>query len=204
MYRLADISTVWVYGDIYEYEAPWLGVGQQATMTLAYAPGITYRGRVIYIYPYLKQKTRTLEVRMEFRNGQNFQLKPGMWADVNLRPGVAKDALVIPVDAVLQTGKRNVAILALGNGHFLPREIKLGVQAGNYFEVLSGLQEGDRVVDSAEFLINSESALQSAFNKMTWQPESAGVQPTPSPGGGVGQEGMNMPAPQPPAASEHE
>jgi RND family efflux transporter MFP subunit len=204
MYRLADISTVWVYGDIYEYESPWLGVGQQATMTLAYAPGVTYRGRVIYVYPYLKQKTRTLEIRMEFRNGRNFQLKPGMWADVNLRPGVAKDALVIPVDAVLQTGKRNVAILALGNGHFLPREIKLGVQAGNYFEVLSGLQEGDRVVDSAEFLINSESALQSAFNKMTWQPESAGVQPTPSPGGGVGQGGMKMPAPQPPAASEQE
>ncbi|HLK80772.1 MAG TPA: efflux RND transporter periplasmic adaptor subunit [Xanthobacteraceae bacterium] len=199
MYRLADISRVWVYGDIYEYEAPWLELGQQATMTLAYAPGVTYHGRVIYVYPYLKEKTRTLEVRMEFRNDRSFDLKPGMWADVNLKPGVAQDALVIPVEAVLQTGKRNVAILALGNGHFLPREIKLGAQAGDYFEVLSGLQEGDRVVNSAEFLINSESALQSALNKMTWQPESAGAAPVPSPGTTAGHKGTEMPGMEMPA-----
>jgi RND family efflux transporter MFP subunit len=203
MYQLGDISKVWVYGDIYEYEAPWLGAGQQATMTLAYAPGVTYRGRVIYVYPYLKEKTRTLEVRMEFPNGRNFELKPGMWTDVNIKPEVARDAVVIPIEAVLQTGKRNVAILALGDGHFLPREIKLGAQAGNYFEVLSGLQEGDRVVDSAEFLINSESALESAFNKMTGQPESAGAQSTPS-AGGTEPEGMTMPAPQGSAGKQPE
>ena len=114
---------------------------------------------MIYVYPYLKEKTRTLEVRMEFRNGRGFELKPGMWADVNLKPTVANQALVIPVEAVLRSGKRDVAILALGGGHFLPRDIKLGAQAGNYFQVLSGLKEGDRVVDSAEFLINSETAL---------------------------------------------
>ena len=203
MYQLADISKVWVYADIYEYETPWLGVGQEATMVLAYAPGVRYRGRVIYVYPYLKEKTRTLEVRMEFPNGRNFELKPGMWADVNLKPEVARDAVVIPIEAVLQTGKRNVAILALGDGHFRPREIKLGAQAGNYFEVLSGLQEGDRVVDSAEFLINSESALESAFNKMTWQPESAGTQATPS-AGGTERKGMTMPAPQGSAGKEPE
>ena len=194
MYRLADISRVWVHADIYEYEAPWLSLGQDATMTLAYEPSTTFRGRVIFIYPYLKEKTRTLQVRMEFRNGHGLELKPGMWTDVNLRPVVATEALVIPVEAVLQTGKRNFAILALGNGHFAPREIKLGVQAGDYFQVLSGVSQGDQVVDSAEFLINSESGLQSAFNKMTWQPQSVGGTPAPSPSAAKSHESMNMPA----------
>lgn len=193
MYRVADISRIWVYADIYEYEAPWLSLGQAATMTLSYSPGVTYKGRVIYVYPYLKEKTRTLEVRMEFRNGRNFELKPGMWANVNVAPLVAHQTLVIPVEAVLQSGKRNVAILALGGGHFLPREIELGAQAGNYFEVLSGLKEGDPVVNSAEFLINSESSLQSAINKMTQQPEPTVAASPPAPGA-AGHGGMNMPA----------
>lgn len=195
MYRVADISRIWVYADIYEYEAPWLNLGQEATMTLSYSPGASYHGRVIYVYPYLKEKTRTLEVRMEFRNGRSFELKPGMWANVNVNPPVAKNALVIPVEAVLRTGKRDVAILALGGGHFAPREIELGAQAGDYFEVLSGLNEGDRVVNSAEFLINSESSLQSALNKMTWQP--AGATPAPSPGSAAEHGGMAMPGSQP-------
>lgn len=169
MYRLADISRVWVYADIYEYEAAWLRPGQEATMTLSYEPGSVYRGRVLYIYPYLKEMTRTLQVRMEFRNGTRLQLKPGMWANVNLKPPVARDALVVPLEAVIQTGKKNYIIVALGNGRFAPREISLGVQAGDSFEVLAGLREGERVVTSAEFLLDSESALQSAFNKMTPQ-----------------------------------
>jgi membrane fusion protein, copper/silver efflux system len=167
MYRLADISTVWVYADVYEYEAPWLRLGQEAIMTLSYDPGAKYRGRAIYIYPYLKTKTRTLEVRMEFRNGPHFELKPGMWANVYLKPEVAREALVVPVEAVIRTGKKDIVILALGGGRFLSRQVQLGAQAGNDFEVLSGLNAGDRIVDSAEFLINSESSLQSAFNKMT-------------------------------------
>ena len=177
MYRIADISRIWVYADIYEYEAPWLSLGQEAMMKLSYAPGVTYRGRVVYVYPYLKRKTRTLEVRMEFRNRGNFDLKPGMWANVDIKSPVVKKALVIPVAAVLRTGKRDLAILALGGGHFVPREIKLGAQAGNYFEVLRGLKEGERVVNSAEFLINSESSLESAFNKMTWHPADASHAP---------------------------
>jgi Cu(I)/Ag(I) efflux system membrane fusion protein len=168
MYQLANISQVWVYADVYEYEAPWLHLGQRASMTLAYAPGAIYQGRVIYIYPYLKQQTRTLQVRMQFRNGPHFELKPGMWANVNLKPDVSRTALVVPVDAVIQTGKQNYVIVALGGGRFLPRQVSLGVQAGNDYEVLGGLRAGDRIVDSAEFLINSESSLQSAFGKMTW------------------------------------
>ena len=186
MYRVADISKVWVYADIYEYEAPWVRLGQAASMTLSYQPGRSFAGEVIYVYPYLKQKTRTLEVRMEFRDGPHFELKPGMWANVNLRPDVTRKGLVVPVEAVIQTGKKNFVILALGNGHFLPRRIDLGAQAGDYFEVLSGLKAGDRIVDSAEFLINSESSLQSAFNKMTPNQEEnsgseAGASATPMP-----------------------
>ena len=179
MYRMADISKIWVYADIYEYEAPWVSTGQPATMTLSYNPGHTFTGRVIYVYPYLKKKTRTLEVRMEIENGPNFPLKPGMWANVEIESSPIKNVLVIPVGAVLRTGKRDVAILALGGGHFLSRRIRLGIQAGNYFEVLNGLEEGDRVVSSAEFLINSESSLESTLNKMTMpmKMQSGGTNP---------------------------
>ncbi len=203
IYRLANIAEVWVYADVYEYEAPWLHLGQAAVMTLAYTPGATYRGSVIYIYPYLKQQTRTLEVRMEFRNGPNFELKPGMWANVNLKPDVSRGALVVPVDAVIQTGKQNFVIVALGGGRFIPRQVELGAQAGNTYEVLAGLQTGERIVDSAEFLINSESSLQSAFNKMTWTaPEKRGSResgPTANPaepGASSPMPEMKMPEPK--------
>jgi RND family efflux transporter MFP subunit len=197
MYRLADIARVWVYADVYEYEAPWLHLGQDAAMTLSYDPGVTYRGKVIYIYPYLKRETRTLEVRMEFRNGPHFELKPGMWANVNLRPDVARNALVVPVEAVIQTGKKNFVILALGDGRFLPRQVELGAQAGGDLEVLDGLKSGDRIVDSAEFLINSESALQSAFNKMTPEASAAPTAGATEPGSAApvppSMPGMDMP-----------
>jgi membrane fusion protein, copper/silver efflux system len=210
MYQLANIAQVWVYADVYEYEAPWLHLGQQAWMTLAYTPGATYRGSVIYIYPYLKQQTRTLQVRMQFRNGPHFELKPGMWANVNLRPDVSREALAVPVDAVIQTGKQNFVIVALGGGRFLPRQVKLGAQAGNDYEVLSGVQPGDRIVDSAEFLINSESALQSAFNKMTWSgPPKSGAGEAGSsakaaePGAPSPMPGMKMPEPESGGSPSH-
>jgi membrane fusion protein, copper/silver efflux system len=199
MYRLANIAKVWVYADIYEYEAPWIHLGQNASMALSYEPGVTYRGRIIYVYPYLKRRTRTLEVRMEFRNGPHFELKPGMWANVNLHPDVTRNGLAVPVAAVIQTGKKSFVIQALGSGHFIPRQVELGAQAGNDFEVLSGVQAGDRIVDSAEFLIDSESALQSAFNKMTWKPPAKSAGPAPSGSGETmpAMPGMERPHPEP-------
>lgn len=185
MYQLADLSRIWVYADMYEYQAPWIRPGQEATMTLAYQPGAVFHGRVIYVYPYLNRKTRTIEVRMEFRNGPGFELKPGMWADVNLKPTVSREALVIPVDAVIRTGTRDIVILALGHGHFAPRDVRLGVQAGDYYEVLAGLTEGERVVDSAEFLLDSESSLRSALGKMTWTPPEPHGAASPSPSAGL-------------------
>jgi len=166
VYSIADISTVWVYGEVYEYEAPWLRVGQDATMTLAYQPGVTHRGKVTYVYPYLDKKTRTIEVRMEFPNTQELDLKPDMWANVVLHSEVARDGLAVPIQAVIRTGQRDVAFVALDGGRFEPRDVQLGVQVGDDFEVLAGLAEGERVVTSAQFLINSESNLQSAAQKM--------------------------------------
>ena len=165
LYRIADISTVWVQADIYEYEAPWLRLGQQATMSLAYRPGATYAGKVVYIYPYLKNMTRTLQVRMEVANTADFALKPDMWADVVIR-SVPRTSLAVPIQAVIRTGKRDVAFVALDGGRFAPRELRLGVEAGDEFEVLDGLREGEHVVTSAQFLINSESSLQAAIGKM--------------------------------------
>ncbi len=182
LYSIADISTVWVYADIYEYEAPWLALGQEATMTLSYRPGESYQGKVVYIYPYLKNKTRTLQVRMEFANTADFDLKPDMWANVTLHARLRRDSLAVPVQAVIRTGKRNVALIALDKGRFAPRELRLGAEVGNEYEVLDGLEEGDRVVTSAQFLINSESSLQSAISRML-EPDSGAGATTSTPGG---------------------
>ncbi len=166
LYSIADISTVWVYADIYEYEAPWLRLGQEAEMTLAYQPGVSYRGQVAFIYPYLKNMTRTLQVRMEFPNDEDFTLKPDMWANITLLADVAREGLTVPIQSVIRTGKRNIALVEVLGGKFEPRDLRLGPQVGDAFEVLEGLKEGERVVTSAQFLINSESNLQAALSKM--------------------------------------
>jgi len=166
VYGIADISKVWVIADVYEYEAPWLKLGQEAEMSLAYQPGKTYQGKIVYIYPYLKNMTRTIQVRMEFSNTKDFELKPDMWSNVLIRSTVAREGLAVPIEAVLRTGKRDIAIIALGEGRFAPRELRLGAQAGDEFQVLDGLKEGESVVTSAQFLINSESNLRAAISKM--------------------------------------
>lgn len=180
VYAIADISAVWVYADVYEYEAPWLRVGQEATMTLAYQPGVTHRGTVAYVYPYLDKKTRTIGVRMQFPNGPALDLKPDMWANVTLESVVSREGLAIPIQAVIRTGKRDVALVSLDGGRFEPREVRLGAQAGDEFEVLEGLAEGESVVTSAQFLINSESNLQSAIGKMMGAGEAAPADPRES------------------------
>lgn len=174
LYQIADLSTVWVYADVYESEAPWLRPGQPASMSLAYRPGPTYRGEVVYVYPQIEKKTRTLKVRMEFPNTEDFELKPDMWADVEIESPIAENALAVPIEAVIRTGERNLVLLALEGGRFAPREVELGAQAaGGEYEVLAGLEEGERVVTSAQFLINSESSLRSAIAKMAAGDEAA-------------------------------
>ncbi len=168
IYKIADLSTVWVYASLYDYEIPWIQQGQMAKMDLSYLPGKTYTGHISYIYPYLDKKARDARIRLEFPN-PNLELKPGMYANVYLSGKVIKDALLIPSEAVLRTGKRNIVFVVRDKGKFEPREIKIAEEGGkdnSLVRVLSGLLEGEEVVTSAQFLIDSESRLQEAIQKM--------------------------------------
>ena len=166
LYTLADISKVWVHADIYEYELPWVKEGQEVTMTLSYYPGRIFKGKVAYIYPYLEAKTRTVKVRLDFDN-ENWELKPDMYANVLIDSLIADDPIVVPSEAVIRSGERNVVITAIGGGKFLPKDVRLGVESGDgYYEVLHGLKAGEKVVTSAHFLIDSESRLKEAIGKM--------------------------------------
>ncbi|MEC4685570.1 MAG: efflux RND transporter periplasmic adaptor subunit [Nitrospirota bacterium] len=165
LYTIADLSRVWVMVSFYEYELPFLKLGQEAEMSLPYEPGVTYKGRITFIYPYLSKKTRTVQVRMEFEN-PGLKLKPDMYADVVLKSKISPDAILVPSEAVIRTGVRNIVITSLGGGKFLPKEVRLGAEAEGFVQVLSGLKEGDIAVVSGQFLIDSESNLREAINKM--------------------------------------
>lgn len=165
LYRIGDISKIWVYADIYEYEVPWVRIGQVAEMSLSYLPGKIFKGKVTYIYPYLETKTRTIKVRLEFEN-PNWELKPDMYADVRIQVEPKKNVLAIPKEAVIHSGLRTVIIVDKGHGFFEPRDVKIGLEATDYYEVLNGLNEGEKVVTSSQFLIDSESRLKEAIAKM--------------------------------------
>jgi Cu(I)/Ag(I) efflux system membrane fusion protein/cobalt-zinc-cadmium efflux system membrane fusion protein len=183
--KVADLSTVWVEGDIYEYELPWVAVGQQATMTLSYLPGETFRGTIEYLYPYLKGKTRTARIRLKFPNPK-YKLKPDMYAQVEIKSPLHPQVVVVPLEAVMDTGERQHIFLALGKGRFEPREVKLGAQGdGGLVQVLSGLKGGEEVVTSAHFLLDSESRFREAAAKFLAGPEA---------------EKKGAPAPKPPHA----
>ncbi|MEW6211463.1 MAG: efflux RND transporter periplasmic adaptor subunit [Acidobacteriota bacterium] len=164
LYSIADLSTVWAIADIYEYEAPEIREGQAATMTLSYYPGRPFRGRVTYIYPQLDSATRTLKVRIEFPN-QNFALKPDMYANVDLSIDYGKK-LVVPQEAVLDSGSEQMVFVSLEGGYFEPRKVQLGAKVDNTFIVLAGLKAGEKIATSANFLIDSESRLKSAAGGM--------------------------------------
>ncbi len=174
LYTVADISRVWVYADVYEYEIPWIKAGQEAEMTLLSFPGEVFKGKVDFVYPFMEPKTRTVRVRLEVDN-PGFRLKPDMYANVTLKPVISKDAVAVPTEAVIRSGERNIVILSRGDGKFSPREITLGAEAEGYYEVIEGLDEGDVVVTSAQFLIDSESKLKEAIGKMleTKKPEES-------------------------------
>ncbi len=165
LYTIADISGVWVYADVYEYELPWIKLGQTADMSLASYPGEVFHGHVSFIYPFVEPKTRTIRVRIEFDN-PGFKLKPDMYADVTLNSVIGRHSVAVPKEAVLLSGKRSLVILSLGDGKFRPRDVVLGAETEDDYEVRSGLKEGDVVVTSAQFLIDSESSLKEAVSKM--------------------------------------
>ncbi|OWY72002.1 hypothetical protein B7486_10165 [cyanobacterium TDX16] len=166
LFTIADLSRIWVYVDIYEYQLPWVQVGQRAAMTLPYIPGKVFRGEVTYIYPYLQKQTRVIKVRLEFPN-PTMELKPDMYANVVLEGMLKDDAVLVPREGFIDSGRRKVAFVDRGKGKFEPRDIRVGVEGeGGFVEVLSGLMAGDVVVTSGQFLLDSESKLKEAVAKM--------------------------------------
>lgn len=165
LYRVADLSTVWIQGEIYEYEVPAVKLGQAASVTLASYPGELFRGKVSYIYPVLTEKTRTVKVRFEFSNTKDWKLKPQMYANVEIRIPFGK-RLVVPDEALLDSGTRQLVFIDKGQGTFEPRDVKVGARVEGYAEILAGLSAGERVVTSANFLIDSESQLKAAVGAM--------------------------------------
>lgn len=165
-YRIADLSTIWVYAHIFEYELPWIKVGQEVEMDLSYIPGKKFIGRIDYVYPYLDQKTRDIKIRLVFDNPR-LELKPQMYANVRIESRVDEEALVIPTEGIIRTGTRNLVFISLGEGKFAPREITIGAEGENgMVNVLAGLNEGETIVTSAQFLLDSESRLREAIQKM--------------------------------------
>ncbi len=166
LFTIADLSRIWVYVDIYEYQLPWVHVGQTAVMTLPYIPGKVFRGEVTYIYPYLQKQTRVIKVRLEFPN-PTMELKPDMYANVVLEGMLKDDAVLVPREGFIDSGTRKVAFIDRGKGKFEPRDIQVGVEGeGGFVEVLFGLGAGDVVVTSGQFLLDSESKLKEAVAKM--------------------------------------
>jgi RND family efflux transporter MFP subunit len=166
VYQIADLSKVWVMVPLYEYQIPFVQEGQRATMSLPYIPGQSFEGRVIYIYPYLDEKTRQLMVRLEFENPGRL-LKPGMFATVDLESTLALDRTLAPRSAVIDTGERQVAFVSLGEGRFEPREVRMGVETGDgRVEILDGLKPGEMVVTSGLFMLDSESNIRESLAKM--------------------------------------
>lgn len=158
---IAELSRVWVLADIYEYELPFVHVGQAATMTLSYLPGRTFEGRVTFVYPVLSETTRTVTVRLELAN-PDFTLRPEMFAQVEIRADLG-ERISVPESAVISTGTRDIAFVDRGDGYFEPRELKLGLRLSDRFEVIDGLVAGEPVVISGNFLVDSESKMKAAL-----------------------------------------
>ncbi|MGR8932235.1 MAG: efflux RND transporter periplasmic adaptor subunit, partial [Gammaproteobacteria bacterium] len=166
LYMIADLSKVWVYADIYEYELPWIKVGDPVEMTLAGIPGCTFNGHLAYIYPYAEAKTRTIKVRLAFGN-PDLQLKPDMFADVTIHASKQHNLLTIPSEAVVRSGPRDQVFVERARGKFEPRTVILGLNSEGKVVVLDGVKEGERVVTSSQFLLDSESKLREVAAKMT-------------------------------------
>ncbi len=164
--QITDLSRVWINADIYEYEIPWVKVGQAVQVELPYARGKVLDGSITYIYPYMENATRTVKARIEVAN-PGFALKPEMYANVSIVAEVVDDALTIPVTAVLNSGKGQTVFVSLGKGKFAPRIVTSGVKDDSgHVQILSGLDIGDEVVVSAQFMLDSESRLREALDKM--------------------------------------
>ena len=167
LYKIADLTTVWGLAQIYQYELPWIKLGDKVDLQLSYMPGKSFQGRITYIYPYLDTDSKTVQVRIEIHNTNGYEFKPGMFADSTIKSPLTLETVAVPNQAIIHTGTRDVAIIAIGNGYFEPRTVVLGVRGDSgYVQILKGINQGEEVVTSSQFLIDSESNLNAALNNM--------------------------------------
>jgi len=165
VFSLADLSTIWVKAEVFEGQSAWVAQGQKATMKLPFLPGETWTGVVDYVYPIVDMKSRTVQVRLAFDNADG-RLKPNMYGEISLAAKPVKNALSIPREALIRTGKTDRVILSLGDGRFRPAEVVAGLESGGRVEIKAGLKAGEEVVTSGQFLIDSEASLSGAFLRM--------------------------------------
>jgi membrane fusion protein, copper/silver efflux system len=180
LYKIADLSTVWAMAEVYQDDLPFVKTGARADITLQALPGRTFPGRISFISPVLDMTSKTASIRIEVRNTPDLQLKPQMFASAVIASPVRAEGVAVPSQAVIHTGTRDIVIVALGSGFFKPQEVKLGVSAGEYVQVLQGLGEGQTIVTSSQFLIDSESNLKAAVSQMS-RPDSTSAQNAPVP-----------------------
>jgi RND family efflux transporter MFP subunit len=174
LYKIVDYSRVWVDGALYQQDVPLVNVGQEGTVELDYYPGERFHGKVTYIAPEMNMESRTLKIRLELANTKAIKMKPGMNATVTIHSVMKTSAVTVPDQAVIRSGLRTIVVLAKGGGYFEPREIKTGGSAGGYTEIVQGVDEGEDIVISSQFLIDSESNLKAAVMKMAGKKDSAG------------------------------
>lgn len=174
LYHIADLSEIWVKASVFDSDLPYVRLGQDAAMTLSFLPGKTFAGIVTFVSPVLNPRTRDLSIRLEFPNDGGL-LKPGMYADVAIRSVLEEGAVLLPEEAVIRSGRRNVVFIARGEGRFVPTEVKLGPRGEeNTVQAIAGVLPGERVVTSAQFLLDSESSFQEALRKMIGEKKSDG------------------------------
>ena len=174
LFKIADLSKVWVTASVYQSDLDVAKIGADADIELSYLPGKVFKGTVSFVSPLLDEQTKTVSVRIEVANTPALDLKPGMFATVEIRAAAIRNAIAIPEQSVIRSGKRNIAIIALGGGYFEPREVRLGRTADGYVEVLDGIEKGETLVISAQFLIDSESNLKTAIRQMDASREGGG------------------------------
>ncbi len=162
LFQIADLSSVWIVADVYEQDIALVRTGARAKVSINAYPDKTFAATVTYVYPTLKPETRTVPVRLELAN-PGLLLKPAMFAQVELPVGGKGKVLTVPVSAVIDSGTRSIVLVQLAEGHFEPREVKLGSRTDSYVEVMSGVNEGEMVVVAANFLIDAESNLKAAI-----------------------------------------
>jgi len=166
LYRIADLSTVWVLADVYERDLPRVKAGQAATVTLDAFPGRSFAAKVDYLYPTLDAATRTTQIRLELANREGL-LRPGLFAHAEVATGTTAPALTVPASALIDSGERQVVLVAQDEGRFVPKPVKVGRRGSEHIEILEGVAAGERVVVSANFLIDAESNLRAALATFT-------------------------------------